>query len=80
MSAKEHVIIEAMKLPEAERLEVAERLFESLEGQADPEAEEAWASEIERRIQSIDAGQARFLTWEQARARIEGEGDGSTPR
>ena len=60
------LIDEAMKLPEGERLEVAERLFESLEGPPDPDAEQAWAVEIERRIKSIDSGKARFLSWEQS--------------
>src|SRR6266498_3646485 len=56
MSAKDNVIAEALKLPEGERLEVAERLWESLEGAADADAAEAWSAEIERRIGEIDAG------------------------
>ena len=72
MTVKDHVIHEAMKLPEAERIELVERLHESLDGPPYPGAEEAWAVEIERRIKSIDSGSAKFLAGKQARARIAG--------
>lgn len=72
MTAKDSVIIEAMKLPERERMEVAERLYESLDGPSDPDAEEAWAAEIERRRRLIDSGQAVLVPWEETRRRIMG--------
>ena len=49
MSAKQNVIVEALQLNEAERLEVAEALYESLEGSPDPGAAAAWDAEIARR-------------------------------
>jgi len=30
--------------------------FSSLDGPADPDAEEAWATEIERRVKALEAG------------------------
>lgn len=78
MTAKDNVIIEAMKLPERERMEVAERLYESLDGPPDLDAEEAWAAEIERRLRLIDSGQAVLIPWEEARQRIMGSGKRGT--
>jgi putative addiction module component (TIGR02574 family) len=59
-TAKDGVIAEAMRLSEVERLEVAERLYESLEGPA----------ELEQRVKAADAGQGRFIPWEEARRQI----------
>jgi putative addiction module component (TIGR02574 family) len=75
MSAKENVIHEALRLTEAERLEVAEALIESLDGPADPDAEQTWDAEIKRRVEKVDAGGANFIAWPEARRRIAGEED-----
>ena len=45
---------EAMKLPREERARLADRLLASV--YADPEVDEAWAAEVERRIAAVDAG------------------------
>ena len=79
MSAKENVIAEVLKLTESERLEVAEFIYESLGEPVEAGAEEAWAKEIERRIQESDSGQARRLTKEEAEKIIMGEDGGTTP-
>jgi putative addiction module component (TIGR02574 family) len=77
MSAKDNVIHEALRLNESERLEVAEALYESLEGPADPDAAQAWDAEIERRLGRIDSGVAKLIPWSEARRRIAGdEADG----
>jgi putative addiction module component (TIGR02574 family) len=81
MSAKDNVIHEALRLNDAERLEVAEALYESLEGPADPDAEQAWDAEIKRRVERIDAGEAKLVPWPEARRRIAGDdGDGGAAR
>ena len=38
------------------RAEVAAELLASLDGPADPDAEEAWATEIERRVKASKRG------------------------
>ncbi|HEV8607972.1 MAG TPA: addiction module protein [Tepidisphaeraceae bacterium] len=76
MSSKEHVIEAALKLSEEERLEIAERLYESVEEPVDAEADEAWDREIKRRLKLVDEGKAKFLTWEEARRLITEGGDG----
>jgi putative addiction module component (TIGR02574 family) len=77
MSAKETVIEEAMKLSELERLEIAERLYESLDGPADVDAEEKWAEAVERRLKAIDAGQGKFISWPVARRQIQADEGGT---
>jgi putative addiction module component len=62
---------EAMTLTDDERAEVALELVASLDGPRDPDAEEAWVTEIERRARRVllepDGGQE----WSSARAEIE---------
>ena len=79
MSGKENVIAEALKLSEADRVEVAEKLYESLDSTVEPDAEAAWGKEIQRRLKSIDTGEASFLTKEEAEKLIMGGDDGATP-
>ena len=47
---------EAMKLPREERARLADRLLASVYG--DPEIEEAWAVEVQRRLAAMEAGTA----------------------
>jgi putative addiction module component (TIGR02574 family) len=60
----------ALALSEEDRAELAERLVASLGAEVDPEVEAAWATEIERRLQRIAAGQATSLTMDEALARL----------
>ena len=75
MSSKQNVIAEALRLSEAERLEVAEAVYESLEGPADADAADAWSAEIQRRIADLDAGRVASIPWSEARRRIAGDDD-----
>ncbi|MGH9809032.1 MAG: addiction module protein, partial [Terriglobia bacterium] len=50
----------AAQLPDAERAELALSLIESLDGPGDPDVEEAWRLEIERRIGQIDRGEVQL--------------------
>ncbi len=61
MSSKQSVIAETLRLSEAERLEVAEAVYESLEGPADVGAAQAWGEEIARRLAEIDAGRVKLI-------------------
>ena len=61
----------AMELSPAEREEVAETLLESIDDGSDqPEFDEAWLSEIGRRIDEIQNGTAKLLTREEVNAMI----------
>jgi putative addiction module component (TIGR02574 family) len=60
----------AAELSDAERAELALSLIESLDGPADPEVEEAWRVEIERRIGQIDRGEVELIPGDEVFARL----------
>jgi putative addiction module component (TIGR02574 family) len=62
---------EALHLPPGERARLVERLIASLD--ADPEVEEAWAAEVERRQAQIDNGEVSLLTGPETLARLKAE-------
>jgi len=78
MSAKQSVLVQALRLSEAERLEVAEAIYESMEGPGDADAAEAWAEEIQRRLGEIDSGRVKLVPWQEARRQIVGAGGGDS--
>ena len=62
-------------LSEALRLDLHGRaeFLKSLDGPADPDAEAAWAAEIKRRVEAIEAGNVELEPWEDVKRRIESE-------
>ncbi len=58
----------ALLLTPEERARLAERLLASLD--VDPGVEEAWATEVEKRLADWEAGLVEEFTWEEARERI----------
>lgn len=69
----EGILKDVLALPEDQRAELAVRLLQSLDREVDPEAEEAWAAEIERRCAALDAGETTLAEWHDVRRRIEKE-------
>ena len=63
---------EAAELSDEDRAALAGLLIESLEGEPDPDVEAAWAAEIEKRVDEIDAGTVESIPWEQVRQRLLG--------
>jgi putative addiction module component (TIGR02574 family) len=57
-------------LSEKERATLAGLLIESLESEVDPDVEEAWRVEIERRLAELDAGTAKTVPWEDVKAKL----------
>jgi putative addiction module component (TIGR02574 family) len=75
-STAESVLQDALKLPEEDRAEIAARLIASLDAESNEsrdEVEEAWAAEIERRCEALDAGTTTTRSWEEVRRRIEAD-------
>lgn len=73
MSSRSTVLAMAMQLPRAERAELAKQLLASLDESKDApdgDVEAAWLAEVERRIDKIDQGTAKFEPWDSVRARI----------
>ena len=60
----------ASELPDAERAELALSLIESLDGPADPDVEEAWRLEIERRVGQIERGEVQLIPGDEVFARL----------
>lgn len=60
--------IEVLSLPPAERSRLLDRLLASLD--PDPEWEEAWAKEVDRREAEIAAGKTAWLPGEDVVARL----------
>ena len=69
--AAEVLLADALRLSPEVRAELAAELLASLDGPADPDAEAAWAAEIERRVDAIEAGTVALEPWEDVKRRIE---------
>lgn len=75
-STVESVLQEALKLPEEDRADIAARLIASLDAESTEsraDVEGAWAAEIERRCDALDAGTTTTRSWEEVRRRIEAD-------
>jgi putative addiction module component (TIGR02574 family) len=57
-------------LSEKERATLAGLLIESLESEVDPDVEEAWRVEIERRLAELNAGTVETVPWETVKAKL----------
>ena len=69
MSAAAKEIIEAaLKLDPAERVHVAEAIWESVDAEPTEDIERLWCEELARRRQKIESGQARFFSIDEVRA------------
>lgn len=60
----------ALGLPPEDRASLAGSLLQSLDTTVDASAEEAWNDEIARRIEDLDSGRAKTISWEEVRQRI----------
>jgi len=68
------LLAEALKLPAKQRLELARKLEESVEGQDDAfELSPEWEREIERRIEGIVSGKTKGIPLEEMMAELRRE-------
>jgi putative addiction module component (TIGR02574 family) len=68
----QRILTEAMALDPAERTELAERLLGTVDPSTDPGYVAAWGTEIDRRINDLDAGVTNPIPWEKARSTMFG--------
>ncbi len=68
----QELLSKALRLPEKDRAELAASLIESLDQPFDPDAQAAWAEDIQRRISDLDNESVRAVPWEDARRIIAG--------
>ena len=66
----EKLLSEALKLPTSERVRVAAELLASVDGEPEPDAQAAWAAEIERRVRRVEAEGSKGDDWQDVHARI----------
>ncbi len=59
---------EALRLPPASRVQLAERILESVEDYATPQIAVAWEAEIARRVKEINEGKAEGIPAEEVSA------------
>jgi putative addiction module component (TIGR02574 family) len=64
------VLGQALRMPEEERAEIAEKLIASLEDSPDSAVEEAWQEEVARRIRDLESGAVVGIPWEEVRRRL----------
>jgi putative addiction module component (TIGR02574 family) len=64
------LVEQAMALPPAARLALADRLIDSVEEPRDLEWELAWAAELTRRVKEYEAGEVKAISASEALARI----------
>ena len=64
------LLSEALKLPLPERAHVVAELIASMDGEPEPDAEKAWAVEIERRVQRLQDEGPKGANWQDVHARI----------
>jgi putative addiction module component (TIGR02574 family) len=57
------VLEAALRLPETERLRLAERLLATLGGEPDGDSAEVWEMEIARRSREIEQGLVKPIPW-----------------
>ena len=62
----------ALKLPPEARAAIAGTLIESLDEALDEDALTAWESEIAKRVQALDDGAVKPISWSEARRTIVG--------
>ena len=71
------VLKDAQELPERDRVRLIEKLLESWEVPADPQDDESYLAELDRRTKEIETGKAKVISWDkvkkQARASARGK-------
>lgn len=61
---------EALSLDEKDRAALAGALIESLYGEPEPGADEAWEAVIERRVEELETGAVESVPWSEVRERL----------
>lgn len=77
MTQAANAILETLlQLPDADRGELAARLLNSLDSEADKGADSEWTEEIRNRIEDVRTGKVQTVPWTAAREQIMDDADG----
>ena len=66
----DHLLHEALELPDNERSALVAALLDSLEGSSDPSISEAWREEVRKRRQALRDGSVQAVSWAESKARL----------
>lgn len=66
----DELLARALDLPVDERLSLAAKLIDSVEGPEDPEWSSAWAAELDRRMAQVEAGEVELEDWQTVKANL----------
>jgi putative addiction module component (TIGR02574 family) len=66
----ETIFRDALELSESDRARLAGLLIKSLRTTPDPDADDLWSVEAERRWQEIESGAVQTVPWGEVRARL----------
>lgn len=66
----DHLLHEALELPDEERSALVAALLDSLDGSSDPSISEAWREEVRKRRADLRTGIVQPVAWADAKARI----------
>lgn len=64
------LLMKALALPVEARAALAGSLLDTLDDAVDEDAEASWEKEIAARIEQLDAGAARTVSWTELRSRM----------
>lgn len=67
----DEILQKALALPDEDRADLASQLYQSLSPNHDPLADEEWVTELNRRIDDIEAGRVTLIPWTQVRESIQ---------
>lgn len=71
------VLINALRLPERDRADLAAKLIDNLDSPADADSASAWDKEIANRLEEMDGGGVKAVPWAEARRQILADDDGT---
>jgi putative addiction module component (TIGR02574 family) len=66
----DHLLHEALELPDEERSALVAALLDSIEGSADPTISEAWRDEVRTRRKALRDGSIQAIPWADAKGRL----------
>lgn len=67
---------QALGLDEKDRVILAGLLLESLDEKRDSDAEALWRAEVARRLEELDTGGIKTLSWEEVQSRLQQKDNG----
>jgi putative addiction module component (TIGR02574 family) len=69
-TGKSDLLAEALQLPARERLNLATKLLDSVEGDEDPDWEAAWLAELDRRMEEAERDPTSLQDWKDVKRAV----------